>query len=49
MMIGLMAKNGKDDRMVFEAREYLDRVRKLNPTNKKYNMLTNALSRISSS
>jgi len=48
MMIGLMTKNGKDDRMIFEVREHLDRVRKLNPTNKKYNTLTNVLSKLSS-
>jgi tetratricopeptide (TPR) repeat protein len=48
MMIGLMTKNGKDDRMIFEVREHLDRVRKLNPANKKFNTLTNALSKLSS-
>lgn len=48
MMIGLMTKNGKDDRMIFEVREHLDRVRKLNPLNTKYNTLTNALSKLSS-
>lgn len=48
MMIGLMSRNGKDDRMIFEVREHLDHVRKLNPSNKKYNTLTNALSKLAS-
>jgi tetratricopeptide (TPR) repeat protein len=49
MIIGLMSANGKDDRMIFEARELLDRVRKINPANKKYNAYTNILSKLSSS
>jgi tetratricopeptide (TPR) repeat protein len=48
MMIGLMSKNGKDDRLIFEAREHLDRVSKINPTNKKYNTYMNILNKLSS-
>lgn len=48
MMIGLMSKNGKDDRLIFEARELLDRVSKLNPSNKKYNTYMNILNKLSS-
>jgi len=47
MIIGLMSANGNDDRLIFEARELLDRVRKINPTNKKYNAYTNILSKLS--
>lgn len=48
MMIGLMSKNGKDDRLIFEARELLDRVNKLNPSNKKYNTYMSILNKLSS-
>ena len=46
MMIGLMSKNGKDDRLIFEARELLDRVSKINPSNKKYNAYINMLNKL---
>lgn len=46
MLIGLMKKEGKDDRMVYEAKSLLDRVRELNPTNKKYHEYLNVLNQI---
>lgn len=46
MMIGQMSKNGKDDRLIFEAREHLDRVRKINPANKKYGTYMNILNKL---
>lgn len=46
MLIGLMKKEGKDDRTVYEANSLLDRVRDLNPTNKKYHEYLNALNQI---
>jgi tetratricopeptide (TPR) repeat protein len=46
MMIGLMSKNGKDDSLIFEARELLERVRKINPANKKYSPYMNILNRL---
>jgi len=48
MMIGQMVKNGKDDRIMFEVREHLDRVRKINPSNKKYNTYMNILNKLAS-
>lgn len=48
MMIGLMSKNGKDDRLIVEARELLDRASKINPSNKKYNTYMNILNKLSS-
>ncbi|TAJ80125.1 MAG: tetratricopeptide repeat protein [Gallionellaceae bacterium] len=48
MMIGLMSRDGKDDRLIFEAREHLDRVRKINPGNKKYNVYVNILNKLAS-
>jgi len=49
MMIGLMSKNGKDDRLIFEAKEHLERARKINPANKKYNTYMNILNKLASS
>lgn len=46
MIIGLLSKNGKDDRLIFEARELLDRVRRINPANKKYNTYMNILNKL---
>lgn len=46
MLIGLMKKTGKDDSLLYEAKNLLDRVRELNPANKKYNEYANALSQI---
>lgn len=46
MLIGLMKKNGKDDRLIYEAREHLEHVRKINPTDKKYHEYINALSQL---
>jgi tetratricopeptide (TPR) repeat protein len=46
MIIGLLSRNGKDDRLIFEARELLDRVRKINPSNKKYNTYLNILNKL---
>lgn len=48
MLIGAMTKNGKDDRLVYEARELLDRVRKIDPTNKKFNTYTKLLGQLTS-
>ncbi len=48
MMIGLMSKNGKDDRMIYETRELLDRVGKINPANKKYNTYVNLVNKLAS-
>lgn len=48
MLIGLMSRDGKDDRLLSEARERLDRVRQLNPNNKKYNTYMNMLSKLAS-
>jgi tetratricopeptide (TPR) repeat protein len=49
MIIGLLSRNGKDDRLIFEARELLDRVRRINPTNKKYNTYLNILNKLTDS
>jgi tetratricopeptide (TPR) repeat protein len=46
MMIGLMSKNGKDDSLIFEARELLERARKINPANSKYNTYMSILNRL---
>lgn len=48
MMIGLMSRDGKDDRLIFETREHLERVRKINPANKKYNTYMNILNKLAS-
>lgn len=48
MLIGMMSRDGKDDHLLLEAREHLDRVRQLNPNNKKYNTYMNMLSKLSS-
>jgi tetratricopeptide (TPR) repeat protein len=37
MLIGLMSKNGATNILIGEARELLERVQKINPSNKKYN------------
>lgn len=44
MMIGLMKRDGKDDRLIYETRAYLDRVHKINPTDKKYHEYIKAVS-----
>lgn len=49
MMIGLMSRQGKDDGLIVEARELLDRVRRINPANKKYNTYLNILNKLASS
>lgn len=49
MMLGLMSKNGKDERMIAEVRQYLDRVSKINPANKKYNSYMNILNKLAAS
>jgi tetratricopeptide (TPR) repeat protein len=46
MMIGLMTRSGKDDRLIFEARELLDRVRNINPNNKKYSAYMSLLNKL---
>jgi tetratricopeptide (TPR) repeat protein len=46
MMIGLMSRNGKDDRMIIEVRENLERIRSINPNNKKYNTYMNLLNKL---
>ncbi|HXU93536.1 MAG TPA: tetratricopeptide repeat protein [Gallionella sp.] len=46
MMIGLMSKKGKDDSLIVEARELLERVRKINPANKKYSTYMSILNRL---
>ena len=46
MLIGLMKKEGKDDRMLHEAKTLLDRVRDINPANKKYHDYLNVLNQI---
>lgn len=48
MMIGLMSKNGKDERMILEAMEHLERVRRINPNNKKYGTYMNILNKLAS-
>ena len=48
MLIGQMTQSGKDDRMIYEARELLDRVRKIDPANKKLTSYTKLLSQIAS-
>jgi len=48
MMIGQMVKKGKDDRIMFEVKEHLDRVRRINPNNKKYNSYMNMLNKLAS-
>ncbi|MDO8206807.1 MAG: response regulator [Gallionella sp.] len=49
MMLGLMSKKGKDERMMSEVRQYLDRVSKINPANKKYNTYMNILNKLAHS
>lgn len=48
MLIGLMKKTGKDDSLVHEAKNLLDRARELNPTNnnKKHNEYSSALNQV---
>ncbi len=48
MLIGQMTQNGKDDRMVYETRELLERVRKIDPANKKLTTYTKLLGQLSS-
>ncbi len=45
MIIGLMSKNGANSSLLAEARDSLDRVRKINPANKKYNAYMNMLNK----
>lgn len=47
MLIGLIKKTGKGDRLASEAKNLLDRVRELNPTNKKYHEYASALNEVS--
>ena len=46
MLIGLMRKEGKEDRLIYETRELLERVRKIDPTNKKYREYTTVLNQM---
>jgi len=46
ILISLLNTTDKDDRLLYEAKNLLDRVRELNPTNKKYNEYANALNQI---
>lgn len=49
MILGLMSRTGKrDDRLIYEARELLDRVRRINPSNKKYNAYLGTLNKLAS-
>jgi tetratricopeptide (TPR) repeat protein len=46
MMIGLMSRQGRDDGLVAEARDLLERVRRINPANRKYNTYMNILNKM---
>jgi tetratricopeptide (TPR) repeat protein len=46
MMIGLMTRQGGDDAMIAEARDLLERVRRINPANRKYNTYMNMLNKM---
>jgi tetratricopeptide (TPR) repeat protein len=46
MLIGLMKKQGKDDRLMYETKNLLARVREFNPANKKYFEYLNVLNQI---
>lgn len=46
MMIGMMARNGKNDGLIVEARELLERVRRINPLNKKLGSYTTHLNKL---
>ena len=46
MLIGLLKKTSKDDSLLHEAKDLLDRVRELNPANRKYNEYANELNQI---
>lgn len=48
MMIEWMAKSGKDDLMIAELGEHLERVRRINPANSKYNAYMKALNKLAS-
>jgi len=48
MILGLMSKKGKDDGLIYEARELLERVRGINPSNKKYNAYLGTLNKLAS-
>jgi hypothetical protein len=48
MMIGVMHRTGKDDRMLFEAGELLERVSRINPANKKYHQYVTLIGKMSS-
>lgn len=45
LLIGLMSKEGKSEALAIEVKDLLDRVRQLNPANKKYHLYTAALAR----
>jgi tetratricopeptide (TPR) repeat protein len=46
MLIGLMTKAGNDDHLAHEAKNLLERVWELNPSNKKYNEYASALNQL---
>jgi tetratricopeptide (TPR) repeat protein len=46
LLIGMLSKEGKSHQIAGEARELLDRVRTINPSNKNYHIYTAALNRI---
>jgi len=46
LLIGMLSKEGKSHQIASEARELLDRVRHINPSNKNYHVYTAALNRI---
>lgn len=46
MMIGLMSRQGRDDGLIAEARDLLERVRRINPANRKYSTYMNILNKM---
>lgn len=49
MILGLMSQKGKDDKLVAEAGELLERVQKINPANSKYGTYMGILSKLTAS
>ena len=49
MMLGLMSRAGKDELMILEVRQYLERVSKINPANKKYSTYMNIVNKLANS